>query len=96
MRGADTFHEGLFTVRNLDDFVPKAHPLRPVRDQVTQALRRLDGLFSKMYADGALGGRPNIAQEKLVWAMLLQLFYWSAFFCIPLRAPHLLHVKAIK
>ena len=31
MRGADTFTESSFTMRRLDDFVPKSHPLRPIR-----------------------------------------------------------------
>ena len=75
MRGADMLQESLFTVRKLDDFVPAGHPLRPIRERANQALLRLDGLFSKMYADDAKGGRPSIAPEKLLRAMLLQMFY---------------------
>lgn len=75
MRGADILQESLFTVRKLDDFVPASHPLRPIRDRVNQALVRLDGLFGQMYADEAKGGRPSIAPEKLLRAMLLQVFY---------------------
>src|SRR5690242_17588078 len=75
MRGADVLQESLFTVRKLDDFVPASHPLRPIRERVNQALVRLDGLFAQMYADGAKGGRPSIAPEKLLRAMLLQVFY---------------------
>lgn len=29
--GADTFTESLFTMRRLEDFVPKSHPLRSKR-----------------------------------------------------------------
>ena len=75
MRGVDRFQESLFTVRKLDDFVPASHPLRPIREQVNGALKRLDGLFSKMYAEDERGGRPSIAPEKLLRAMLLQVFY---------------------
>lgn len=75
MRGADVLQESLFSVRKLDDFVPATHPLRPIRERVNQALARLDGLFSRMYTDGARGGRPSIAPEKLLRAMLLQVFY---------------------
>ena len=75
MRGADVLQESLFTVRKLDDFVPASHPLRPIRGRVNQALERLDGLFARMYADDAKGGRPSIAPEKLLRAMLLQVFY---------------------
>jgi len=75
MRGADTFTESLFTMRLLDDFVPGDHPLRPIRAMVNQALARMDGLFARMYEADIKGGRPSIAPEKLLRAMLLQVFY---------------------
>jgi len=75
MRGADTFTESLFTMRRLDDFVPENHPLRPVRKLVNQALKNLEPLLSSMYAADIKGGRPSIAPEKLLRAMLLQIFY---------------------
>ena len=75
MRGVDRFQESLFTVRKLDDFVPESHPLRPIREQVNGALKRLNGLFAKMYAEDERGGRPSIAPEKLLRAMLLQVFF---------------------
>jgi len=39
MRGADTFTESLFSMRKLDDFVPKSHPLRSIR-VMSQSPRR--------------------------------------------------------
>lgn len=75
MRGADGFIESLFTMKQLDDFVPADHPLRPIRAMVNEALARLDGLFAQMYAASHKGGRPSIAPEKLLRAMLLQVFY---------------------
>jgi hypothetical protein len=57
MRGSDEFTEQLFTVKRLEDFVPTDHPLRPVRLMVNQALARMDGLFSSMYAPSRLGSR---------------------------------------
>lgn len=75
MRGVDVFTEPLFTIKRLDDFVPANHPLRPVREMVNEALHRLDGLFERMYEPTHKGGRPSIAPEKLVRAMLLQVFY---------------------
>ena len=75
MRGADTFSESLFTLRHLEDFVPADHPLRPIRSMVNQALATMDALFSRMYEADIKGGRPNIAPEKLLRAMLLQVFY---------------------
>ena len=75
MRGADTFTESLFTMRRLDDFVPDNHPLRPVRKMVNAALKNIEPLLSGMYAADIRGGRPSIAPEKLLRAMLLQILY---------------------
>lgn len=72
MRGTDAMQESLFTVSKLDDFVPKDHPLRAVRLLVNEALTRLNGLFDTIYADS---GRDSIAPEKLMRALLLQVFY---------------------
>ena len=75
MRGADTFTESLFTMRHLEDFVPADHPLRPIRAMVNEALRKMDGLFASMYEADIKGGRPSIAPEKLLRAMLVQIFF---------------------
>ena len=75
MRGADTFTESLFSVRKLEDFVPASHPLRPIRKMVNAALTKMDVLFSRMYEADIKGGRPSIAPEKLLRAMLLQVLY---------------------
>jgi transposase len=75
MRGADTFTESLFTMRHLEDFVPSDHPLRPIRQMVNEALLKMDALFAGMYQADIKGGRPSIAPEKLLRAMLLQVFY---------------------
>lgn len=75
MRGADTFTESLFTMRHLDDFVPASHPLRPIRKMVNEALVKMDALLGGMYEADIKGGRPSIAPEKLLRAMLLQIFY---------------------
>jgi transposase len=72
MRGMDEMQEALFTTVKLEDFVPADHPLRPIRLLVNQALKRLNGLFGIIYADS---GRASIAPEKLVRALLLQVFY---------------------
>jgi len=64
--------EALFTVAKLEDFVPADHPLRAVRTLVNEALGRLGGLFNLIYADT---GRASIAPEKLLRAMLIQVFF---------------------
>jgi transposase len=75
MRGADPFTESLFTMRRLDDFVPDNHLLRAVRRRLNLALKNIEPLLSGMYAADIKGGRPSIAPEKLLRAMLLQIFY---------------------
>ena len=75
MRGADTFTESLFTLRQLEDFIPAGHPLRAIRQMVNAALVQMDALFCGMYEADIKGGRPSIAPEKLMRAMLLQVLY---------------------
>ncbi|CAJ7187569.1 transposase IS4 family protein [Burkholderia pseudomallei] len=75
MRGADGYTEAMFTMTKLDDFVPASHPLRPIRVWLNDALKRMDADFSRMYESDAKGGRPSIAPEKLIRALLLQVLY---------------------
>jgi transposase len=72
MRGSDGMQESLFTMAKLEDFVPSDHPLRSIQVLVNEALERLNGLFNEIYADT---GRASIAPEKLMRALLLQVFY---------------------
>ena len=75
MRGADSYNESLFTTVKLEDFVPATHPLRPIRQWVNDALAKMDAKFSAMYEADVMGGRPSIAPEKLMRAMLVQVLY---------------------
>jgi transposase len=52
--------------------VPAKHPLRTIREMVSQALADLSGEFDKLYSHT---GRPSIAPEKLLRALLLQSFF---------------------
>ena len=72
MHGADAMQEGLFTVTKLDDFVPSDHPLRAIQVLVNDALTAMNARFNEVYADS---GRDSIAPEKLIRALLLQVFY---------------------
>jgi transposase len=72
MRGPDAMQEALFSFTSLDGFVPSDHPLRSVKALVDDSLRSLNGLFNEIYADT---GRASIAPEKLLRALLLQVFY---------------------
>jgi transposase len=52
--------------------VPTDHPLRPIRAMVDQALGELDPLFRRLYSKI---GRPSIAPEMLLRALVLQILY---------------------
>jgi transposase len=62
----------LFFYVDLEKRVSAKHPLRLVRDVVNDVLEALDGDFTKVYADS---GRPSIALERLLRALLLHAFY---------------------
>jgi transposase len=72
MRGSDERSGELFSYVDLEDRVPAGHPLRLIRRIVNEVLAALDGEFTKLYADS---GRPSIAPERLLRALLLQAFY---------------------
>lgn len=72
MRGADIHQDSLFSYVSPESRVPKGHPLRPVRKMVDAAMDGLSGHFQRMYAGT---GRPSIPPEKLLRALLLQVFY---------------------
>lgn len=72
MRGNDVVSGSLFSYVDLEERVPADHPLRTIRRLVDDALLSLDGVFSSSYS---VIGRPSIAPEKLLRALLLQIFY---------------------
>lgn len=72
MRGDDRQQSDMFIYGSLEQRVPKNHPLRPVREMADIALQALSGRFKKLYSET---GRPSIAPEKLLRALLLQLLY---------------------
>lgn len=72
MRGGDVRTGELFSYVDLEDRVRRDHPLRSIRLIVNEALVALEGEFSALYSPI---GRPSIAPEKLLRAMLLQAFY---------------------
>jgi transposase len=72
MRGDDRGPEGLFSYLRLEQRIPADHPLRAIREVVDAALRTLSRDFNKLYARD---GRPSIAPERLLRALLLQAFY---------------------
>jgi transposase len=72
VRGSDERSGALFSYVDLEVRVPKGHPLRPIRLIVNEALGALNADFAALYT---AMGRPSIAPEKLLRALLLQAFY---------------------
>jgi transposase len=72
MRGTDKRSGELFSYVNLEQRVRADHPLRAIRTVVSEALGALSGEFTALYSGM---GRPSIAPEMLLRAMLLQAFY---------------------
>ena len=72
MRGNDDQQMDVFSYISPEERVPQDHPLRPLRAMTDEALRELQPRFNKLYAKT---GRPSIAPEKLLRALLLQALY---------------------
>jgi len=72
MRGTDHQQSGMFSYISAERRVPKDHPLRAIRVMADAALRELGPRFDTLYATS---GRPSIAPEKLLRALLLQILY---------------------
>ena len=72
MRGSDTQQSSMFSYLSPEERIPGNHPLRPIRMMVDAVLVVLSPCFERMYS---AFGRPSIAPEKLLRALLLQIFY---------------------
>jgi transposase len=72
MRGDDQRQDGMFSYLSPEQRVPADHPLRPIRQMVDEALKQLSSRLEGLYSDI---GRPSIAPEKLLRALLLQVLY---------------------
>lgn len=72
MRGQVDQLQSMFCYISPEGFVPKSHPLRPIKEMVDAALEELSPKFNEIYSHT---GRPSIAPEKLLKASLLQAFY---------------------
>jgi transposase len=72
MRGEDSKQEAMFSYISPEKRVPAEHPLRPIRAMVDTVLGEMSPRFAQRYSDV---GRPSIAPERLLRALLLQIFY---------------------
>jgi transposase len=72
MRGEDRRAEGFFSYVRLETRIPADHPLRAIRKLVDTALAVLSRDFARLYSRD---GRPSIPPERLLRALLLQVFF---------------------
>ena len=62
----------MFSYLSPEERVPKNHPLRAIREFADRILRDLSPRFETMYSEM---GRPSVAPEKLLRALLVQVLY---------------------
>ena len=73
MRGDDRDEVGaMWSYVPMEQRIPAEHPLRVMRPMVDGVLRELSPRFGELYSRV---GRPSIAPEKLLRALLLQVLY---------------------
>src|SRR6266566_8600953 len=72
MRGDDLQQAGMYSYLSPEQRVPQDHPLRAIRKLSDAVFAELSPQFDKLYARM---GRPSIAPEKLLRALLLQVLY---------------------
>src|SRR5258708_40333987 len=72
MRGNDEQQLGVFSYVSPEQRIRQHHPLLQLCVMADEALRRLKARFSRLYAKT---GRPSIAPEKLLRALVLQVLY---------------------
>src|SRR5205807_1577 len=72
MRGIDQNQSALYSYLSPEERVPADHPLRRIREMGDLALGQLSRRLGRLYSRR---GRPSVAPEKLIRALLLQVLY---------------------
>jgi transposase len=72
MRGGDPQQAAIFSYLSPEERIPQDHPLRAIRVLVEAVLKELSPQFDRLYSHT---GRPSIAPEQLLRALLLQVLY---------------------
>src|SRR5688572_19724758 len=72
MRGEHEQQAGMYSYISPEQRVPADHPLRPLRKMTDEIFKQLSPRFDKLYSRV---GRPSIAPERLLRALLLQVLY---------------------
>src|SRR2546428_801356 len=72
MRGEHEQQAPMWSYISPEQRIPQDHPLRPIRTLVDAVLKDLSPRFGRLYAKT---GRPSVAPERLLRALLLQVLY---------------------
>src|SRR5512135_882193 len=72
MRGEQDKQPQLFSYVSQENRIPQNHPLRNLRRLMDPILEQLSSRFERLYSQT---GRPSIAPEYLLRAMVLQILY---------------------
>ena len=72
MRGDHEQQAPMWSYISPEQRIPQDHPLRPIRALVDAVLHDLSPRFSRLYAKT---GRPSVAPERLLRALLVQVLY---------------------
>lgn len=72
MRGDNEQQAGIYSYISAEQRVPADHPLRAMRKLTDEIFKQLSPRFDQLYSRV---GRPSIAPERLLRALLLQLLY---------------------
>jgi transposase len=72
MRGEDEQQDAVFSYRRVEDRIAGDHPLRRIRAMMDESLKKMSVHFQAAYSRW---GRPSIAPERLLRALLLQILY---------------------
>jgi transposase len=72
MRGDDPQQAAMFSELSPEERMPRDHPWRAIRLLIDAVLKELSPQFERLYLST---GRPSIAPEKLLRALLLQVLY---------------------
>jgi transposase len=72
MRGRSNPQSSFICFVNIEDRIPRTHPIREVKRQIDEVLKEVDPTFEKLYAEG---GRGSVPPERLLKARVLMALY---------------------
>ena len=72
MKGTPRRRAAIYHTFDLEDLIETGHPLRPSKRMVDRAFATMSRTFKAAYSDA---GRPGVAPETLLKALLLQCLY---------------------